>query len=249
MKIAIASDLHLEFADIDFVNPGADVLILAGDICVLKYLDASGDMGNRFRAFFKRCVDRFPHVIYILGNHESYGYRIDKSIDRAKEISGVKFLNNDTVTIDGVRFWGATLWTDFNNDPIAQLAARGVMNDYRIIRTDGGLRSLYPYDTIAIHNESINSLKQSKPDVVISHHLPSWQSVPQRYKADIVSHAYASNLDELIADLQPRLWFHGHTHDACDYKIKDTRVICNPRGYLGHDLAAKSWQLKVVDGS
>jgi hypothetical protein len=28
------------------------------------------------------------------------------------------------------------------------------------------------------------------------------------------------------------LWIHGHTHTAFDYTVGNTRVVCNPRGYV-----------------
>ena len=47
-------------------------------------------------------------------------------------------LDRDEVVIDGVRFLGATLWTDFSatgNLVLAALEARQRMTDYRRIRT------------------------------------------------------------------------------------------------------------------
>ena len=74
MKIAVCSDLHLEFADIELKNEdNADVLILGGDICVAKDIaNIDSFRGDTFREFFKRCSKEFPHVIYIMGNHEHY---------------------------------------------------------------------------------------------------------------------------------------------------------------------------------
>jgi predicted phosphodiesterase len=81
MKIAICSDLHLEFGTISLENTeNADVLILGGDICVAKdlmkkdnndILDRFG-RSERWHQFFQECSDRFPNVIYIMGNHEHY---------------------------------------------------------------------------------------------------------------------------------------------------------------------------------
>lgn len=250
MKIAIASDLHLEVRDVAFENPGSDVLVLAGDICTLRHMDTDGILGDRFRAFFQNCTSRWEHVIYILGNHESYGYRIDKALDRAGQISGVHFLDNSTKTIGGVTFWGATLWTDWDRNPMASLASRGQMNDYRVIRTDGGTRRLTPEDTHRLHDQSILSLKSSRPDVVISHHLPSWKSIPDEYQnthSFLLNHAYASHLDSLVEELSPQLWIHGHTHLSCDYSLGKTRIVCNPRGYAGYERQASQWQILVVE--
>lgn len=246
MKIAIASDLHLEFADLDFDNPGADVLVLAGDICTLRHLDAEGKLGDRFRAFFKRCTSRFPHVLYVLGNHESYNSRVDKSEARARDIPGVTFLQDRHIDLDGYRFWGATLWTDFNRDPIAKQIARGGMNDYKTIRTKGGEMRLTPDDTAEWHQTSLKSLKSLRPDVVITHHAPSYRSIPDHFKGDVLNPAYASSLDALVLDLKPQLWIHGHIHSHNDYRIGNCRVVSNPRGYHGYESTADSWQPMAV---
>ncbi len=57
---------------------------------------------------------------------------------------------------------------------------------------------------------------------------------------------YATNLEDFILDTSPVAWFHGHSHDAMDYRIGNTRVTSNPRGYLGHEAQAMSWQWKVI---
>ena len=247
MKIAIASDLHLEFADIDFHNPGADVLVLVGDICTLRHLDTAGKLGNRFRAFFQRCTEQFPHVLYVLGNHESYNSRVERSIQRAQEIPGITLLHNSAITIQNTKFWGATLWTDFDHNPLNQEIARGSMNDYKAIRTEGGMNRLRPQDTALWHQESIHSLQQHRPDVVITHHAPSYRSIPDHYRGDSLNPAYASRLDDLVAHINPKLWIHGHIHSYNDYHIDTTRVVSNPRGYLGHESQATHWQPEIID--
>ncbi len=67
--------------------------------------------------------------------------------------------------------------------------------------------------------------------MVVTHHSPSAQSIPRQYENDILSASYASNLDNLVRELEPDLWVHGHMHETCDYLIGKTRVVCNPRGY------------------
>jgi Icc-related predicted phosphoesterase len=69
----------------------------------------------------------------------------------------------------------------------------------------------------------------------VTHHAPSLQSVADPYKRDLVSAAFASPLDSLVAASKAKLWLHGHVHHACDYRIGDTRVLCNPRGYPGEN--------------
>jgi hypothetical protein len=152
----------------------------------------------------------------------------------------VHFLENDEIVIDGVRFLGATLWTDFNlfgtelREKAISAGKRG-LNDFRMIVERGDTFS--PSDAIALCNKSVGWLKSKlttvddiAETVVITHHLPSMQSVSERYCSDILSACFASNFDELLG--YSKLWIHGHTHDSFDYTANGTRVICNPRGYV-----------------
>ena len=147
MKIAVCSDIHLEFGPISLENKdNADVLILSGDICVVKDLlekDDSNILGkydksNRFHKFFQECSERFPHVIYIMGNHEHYHGDFNKSYtslcDRLGYLRNLHILEKGFVEINGFIFIGGTLWTDMNKEgPITIQRIKGYMNDYRII--------------------------------------------------------------------------------------------------------------------
>jgi len=90
MKIALASDIHLEFADINLQNTeNADVLILSGDICVAEDIGKpdpnnflEGARSSRIVDFFKRCSFQFPHVVYVMGNHEHYHGDFAKTTNR-----------------------------------------------------------------------------------------------------------------------------------------------------------------------
>jgi len=103
MKIALCSDLHLEFEDIDLSNTeNAEVLILSGDIMLAEDLhnhpptvsspyESYTELGTRqktaqrFRAFLTRVSNEFPHVVYIAGNHEFYHGRWKQSLDHLRE--------------------------------------------------------------------------------------------------------------------------------------------------------------------
>ena len=53
-------------------------------------------------------------VIYVPGNHEFYHHDIALIDELKTEASGnIHVLNDDQVVIDGVRFMGSILWTDF----------------------------------------------------------------------------------------------------------------------------------------
>lgn len=152
MKIAVCSDLHLEFGSISLENTeGADVLILSGDICVVKDLRQKDDYGlmgennnNKIHTFFQECCERFPHVIYIMGNHEHYHGDYAKSITNLREhlgyLANLHILDKEFVELNGVCFAGGTLWTDMNKeDPQTLYGIKGYMNDYRIIENSNEL--------------------------------------------------------------------------------------------------------------
>jgi predicted phosphodiesterase len=147
MKIAVCSDLHLEFGPISLENKdNADLLILSGDIVVVNDLRekdsynirGENDKSNQYHTFFQECCARFPNVIYIMGNHEHYHGDFSKSYttlrDRLGYLSNLHILEKEFVTIGSVCFAAGTLWTDMNKeDPVTIQRIKGYMNDYRII--------------------------------------------------------------------------------------------------------------------
>lgn len=280
MKIALASDLHLEFGDIDLDNEqGADVLILSGDIMIAQDLhdhprssslvqaQIMGTLGSRqeqalrFRGFLERCSERFPHVVYVAGNHEFYHGKWVQNIqdlrDECAQFPNIHFLERDSVTIEGVLFVGGTLWTDMNRvDPLTLHAVQDMMSDFRIIRNDAnGFRRLSAMDTVERHQATVGYIRTvlaqnpNTPTVVVGHHAPTPASLHPRYRDQtLMNGAYSSNLSELILDNpHVKLWTHGHTHEEFDYMVGATRVVCNPRGYVGHEGRADHFQLRIVE--
>ena len=153
------------------------------------------------------------------------------------------------VVIDGVRFLGCTLWTDFalridtpqgpRSDPARGIAvAQQVMADYRCIgwQEGGTTRRLTPQDTLHLHCRQRAWLQQrldesfDGPTVVVTHHGPHRGSLAPRFAADWVSTAYLSELPASFFEV-PVLWLHGHTHSSHDYRVGRCRIVCNPRGY------------------
>ena len=267
MKIKLVSDLHLEFSDINIHNnEGADVLILGGDICVAQDLHDHPEPNNtadqaaiangtglgrrqqsaqRYRDFFKRCRYPFPHVIYIMGNHEFYHGKffagIDYMRDECAKYPNIYMLEQDTKVIDDVVFVGGTLWTNMNKrDPLTMHAIEGMMNDFRIIRNDfrnyatmSALDVAVRHDKTLAYFRTVLADKKDKRCVIVGHHSPSFQSCHPTYGDDtLMNGGYHSDLSEFILDHpQVKLWTHGHTHHPFDYTIGDTRIVCNPRGY------------------
>ena len=275
--------MHLEFGDLDFANDqGAQVLILGGDICVARDItqrDPYGVMGpdyrsNRYHDFFQRCHDRFPHVIYIVGNHEYYHGDFGTSLAHLRDVLSylprLHVLEKESVVIDDVTFLGGTLWTDMNReDPDTLYRIRDYMNDFRIIKdsrypvhykdSEGHRHTrdgrFSPEASVEEHRAMVKFVKQTVDAdptgryVVVGHHSPSRLSThPQYADQTMVNGAYSSDLDRFIQDRpQIKLWTHGHTHHEFDYTIGSCRVMCNPRGYAGHEEQARQWKLKTVD--
>ena len=233
MRIHVLSDLHQEFGEIDVPDVDCDCMVLAGDVSTKQ---------NGLRWITQRF--RSKPVVYICGNHEFYGEKLPHLVDKLKEATkdtNVHFLENDAVTIDGVHFFGCTLWTDMAlkgewKDGAAEAAC--AMNDYKRIRNSArGYKKLLPADTRMIHLKSLSVMQRffeerdPKQCVVVTHHAPSIRSLPERRHAQLISCAYASHLDDFILKHQPPLWIHGHIHHTSDYMIGTTRVLANPRAY------------------
>ena len=269
MKIQLVSDLHLEFEDVNIKNEsGADVLILSGDILVADDLRnqpadlAWGDFPDeghgrskramRYRDFFQRVSFQFPQVIYVMGNHEHYHGKFDKSADIIRETIGylnihnIHLLDRDIKEIDGVHFIGGTMWTDCNKgDPMTLYHLEHCMTDFRVIRIAGeNFRKFLPMRTVMEYTKTrdyfkavIGNLPKDSKIVVVSHHAPSSLSIHEYYKNDtLMNGGYSSDLSEFILDRpQIKLWTHGHMHNNFDYTIGDTRVVCNPKGYPGEN--------------
>lgn len=238
MRLLVLSDLHLEFDRALAIPPAArpDVAVLAGDIW-------SDESAVRWAG------ETFPcPVVFVPGNHEYYERELRRSrraMAACARGAKVHVLDDGEVILDGVRFLGATLWTDFallGDREAAMAAAHRGMTDFRLIRIDDGVgdppRAFTPADAASLHAASLRFLSASLarphhgPTVVVTHHLPSSRSVAPRWTGYTLNAAFASDLDRFIEVYRPYLWVHGHTHDSFDYQIGETRVVCNPRGYL-----------------
>ena len=235
MKIQLLSDLHLEHSHRHppFVLPAtdADVVVLAGDI----------DNGTRAIDWAE---ETFPDqaVLYVPGNHEYYEADLKAASlalkARARRSANVRLLDNDELAIDGVRFLGSTLWTDFallGQEKMNQAIAESLkyVVDFRKIRM--GDDFLTPQQTVGLHRDAIAFLQAGleKPfagkTVVITHHAPHPNSVHPRWTGSFVNPAFVSDLTRLMG--KSALWFHGHTHDSFDFAVRGTRVLANPMGY------------------
>lgn len=234
MKIHLLSDIHLEFGPFNHRVPDCDVVILSGDI-------GTGIQGIDWAAN----IFSGP-VIYVPGNHEFYHTELFTHISAMRECamgSNVHFLYNDSVIIDGYQFIGTTMWTDFNlygNMPMGILHAQADLSDYNQIMFED--RMLKPADTIKENMFAKAFLSEQlaahNRNVVVTHHAPSELSMLDSYRNNRLNPAYASRMENMMLEFSPVLWTHGHLHNSVDYEVGDTRIVCNPRGYVGEALNA-----------
>jgi Icc-related predicted phosphoesterase len=253
VKLWVLSDLHMELTrgwDLPFgdARPDFDVLVVAGDLIPRM------ERGVRW---LRERVDRT--VVYVPGNHEFYGCDIDRTVEKARVAaadSNIHILQNDTVTIDGITFIGATLWTDFDlfgDAEYAMMAAAESMNDYRKIRLRNYELRLRPQHTLARHMESRDFIArelrrpETGPRVVVTHMGPHPDCARRGFERDISSAAYTSDLSALIAEGAPELWIYGHTHESRDFTAGATRIITNSKGYGPWLPKEKHWDNETFD--
>jgi Icc-related predicted phosphoesterase len=230
LRIQVVSDLHLEFhpdagqgllSSMNFQE--CDALVVAGDLCDAKTIAPSFDL---------LCSACPKPIIYVPGNHEYYGSsfaEVDKLLASAEQAHPrLSVLNNKIATVAGHRIIGTTLWfPDRPDNPKYE----NILNDFRLIRD-------FKKEVYAANAKAHQFLESEmrKGDIVITHHLPSLESVSARFKVGPLNRFFVSPLDELILERQPALWVHGHTHGSKDYLLGHTRIVCNPFGYLGREL-------------
>lgn len=235
MRLWIFSDTHYGFGTPAI--PEADVAVVAGDLCE-GIPEAVEWLAETVR----------PHmrVVFVPGNHEFYGRTLETELLQGRRIArarGIDLLDDDSVVIDGVRFVGSTLWTDYRlfgearRRDAMDAAYRG-MNDHRHISTGSGAawRRFLPSDAADRHAASVRFLAgfahdRTRPTVVVTHHAPSVRCLDRKFEGDPLNSGFASNLDGLVEALAADLWVHGHTHANADVRIGPTRVVCNPHGY------------------
>lgn len=253
MKAQIFSDLHVGVASVKKITiaDDVDVVIVAGDTCegVLHAFE-----------YLRKIVPLHIPIVMTMGNHEFYRRFIPDELALARSHGptfNIHVIENDTVTLgdacasggvrlgtsSGIRFVGATLWTDYcafgeANQAAVMNACTKAMNDHRLIgwQKKPWLR-FRPQEAALVHHRSKVAIAEmlavpfAGPTVVVSHHAVHWSSIHPRFRSDPVTGAFVSDQSELIERYQPTLWVHGHVHNSSDHRVGKTRVLCNPHGY------------------
>jgi predicted phosphodiesterase len=226
VKVYIVSDQHLEFRNgkektyFDNVPPeGADIAIVAGDFDV-----ARGNFEENMKTFCRM----FKKVFYVPGNHDYYRSNVE---DVDKFLGGLTFKihnflllrTNEVHHHEGRRILGSTMWVP---DCEALRYTQHLINDAKQI----------PNFFLHIPKKNRDfvewlSKELREGDIVVTHHLPSDRSTPEIYRGSPSQPWFVCDMELLIHARKPAVWIHGHTHTRCEYKIGDTRIICNPAGY------------------
>jgi len=259
-KFHYVSDLHIEFEIPRAEDVTGDNLILAGDIITLLQLNpimndaVSRKKRDRFNLFFDHARQNFKRIFYVTGNHESYNFNIASEKDYiSKYLPDLIHLNNSSYQIDDETvIMGGTLWTDMNrNNPIDHAAVGSGMNDFKIIyNTENDPFSIFTTSDAFVKHQNTKRFLEAELDkcknkkcIVVTHHAPSRQGLNTDHSGHgNIDAGYYSDLDEFIIDRpQIHTWVHGHTHIQKQYKIGETNVLSNARGYEGYESCANSF--------
>lgn len=238
MRLWVMSDLHIDVCAFEPAEPRPqhDVVVIAGDI--------SERLRDKVLPWIERVIGSCAPVIYVPGNHDFYRRNISFEIAKAKAVmpDGVHLLaDGESLVIEGVRFIGATLWTDYDiyGSRLESIeAAMSSMQDHKKIRHSETYSKMRTKEAAMLHARHLRAITEKLdvpfdgPTVVISHHAPAPESLQHRRPTEPLDGSYGSDLTALIKRSKPALWVHGHVHVSRDYRIGHTRIVANPRGYV-----------------
>jgi predicted phosphodiesterase len=250
MKLQLLSDLHLEVHPHLQIAPapGADLLVLAGDIGSYQRGSLLAGDDHGLGRFSPRHGWPTP-VIYLPGNHEYDALDFDEAHTHLRATCddlGMHWLERETLVLAGVRFIGTTLWSDFDalidpaDDIGTALKKRGkamrAANFY--LEKTGTTRGGQPFLAEAVREQGLacqawlrNALAVpfDGPTVAVTHFAPSLASADPRYGLVPGTAGFCNALDDLLP--AATLWLHGHLHCPSDYRRNGCRIVANPLGY------------------
>ena len=220
----------------EYVHAGEDVVVLAGDI--------------HTRGRHEEIIDQIPEttqIVMVAGNHEYYHsefHTINSYLKNLEsELSNFRFLNNDSITINGIHFYGGTMYSDLKlNGEVGFLATKAdtqkYIADFRVTTIegeDGKWRGWSVDDHLKEHTKFCDGLQfwlketEGQKRVVISHFVPHRQAIHPRWGVSALNGYFTCDMDRYMG--WEGKWLFGHTHDSSNFMVGDTHCICNPRGY------------------
>lgn len=263
VTIQYLSDIHLEHHDKrneGYMIPSMFIKPVA------PYLALCGDIGNpdllAYSAFLGWCSRSFELVFLILGNHEYYNYRSPKKSDmpnRKEKIKSIVANFKNILILDcssyylakhNLQILGCTLWSDTSSGDTMKMVT--YMNDTRNILFEGET-PLFPKKMTEIHLEEkmwldreITSAKERGEDVlVLTHYLPSFQLIAEKYEGNPLNMCFASDCEDLLRP-PVKAWICGHTHTGMQLNIKGVECRMNPYGYPGEMVGSRSLSATIT---
>jgi len=239
MTVQYASDLHLEFKEnkeflkSNPLQPIGEILLLAGDIIPFAVMDKHAD-------FFSYISDNFQTTYWIPGNHEYYYFDIAKKSGTFNEKikDNVFLVNNTSVILNNVKIILSTLWSKIGS--VYEWQIERSMSDFQVIKNEGYRFSATKFNQL--HDECLLFLKQelhrnnTDKTLVVTHHVPTFQNYPEKYKGDALNEAFGVELFDLIETYKPDCWIYGHTHsNTPDFKVGNTQLLTNQLGYVKYN--------------
>ena len=222
--IQLISDIHLECHEQGDRGPilskiidggqGVDALVIAGDLCNEPLI---------YDTLSTLC-DHYKDVLYVPGNHECYGSTLAE-VSRTQRACSHDMTNLHTVSGDSVRrvvldgqgYTMCTLWSP--GDLTKPISDNRAICDYH---------SWVPGQYEKNRETLLEVLQEG--DVLVTHHIPSPEGIDDLYKYMDNSY-FMGDIEDIILDKKPAVALHGHTHIPMSYKVGDTTVYCNPKGY------------------
>jgi predicted phosphodiesterase len=233
MKLQVVSDLHIEYNNfrqdpLSFIDPSADILVMAGDIGSLYKYD-------QLKEFIEKISMYFNYVIYVPGNWEYYtisGYEplsmnnlMYKLHNLSKNIKNLHILDHSSILFDNnICIAGCTLWSNLKIE----------LPKY-IIRIHKINSEIYEnmYQKSVKYIEKITKYCQDKKYklILITHHCPTYDVLKTSTRIKKYYSLYASDLDHLLKKELVNTWICGHTHNNFDFITEGgTRVVSNQKG-------------------
>jgi Icc-related predicted phosphoesterase len=236
MKIQIISDIHLEHRDdkhiLSYIIPSADILVIAGDLCNIRKV--SIDIIHDSLKILSLCYER---IYYVPGNHEYFNRLLmpDIKLELQKICSSfdnVIFLDNNIDEYNGYVFIGSILWSLPLEDEYTEILNR--CNNKKQMTIRKGVKISIES---MIHDFKSNLSwieheisKCDKKVVLITHYLPSYSAISEKYKESSYNSMFATDLEYLF-ESPLVLWIAGHTHFKKHVNINGIPLIVNPLGY------------------
>ncbi len=248
MNIQYISDIHLEFHDKQnrgaiqpdmFVKPVAPYLALVGDIGVPDL--------ESYQVFLSWCSKMWKHIFLVAGNHEYYNVRCpvktDMEAKRTKiksiceALPNVHFLDCSSYYLSdyNIRILGCTLWSEIPECIHEKVIT--YMNDSRQILQVKDV-PFTPWRMSEKHLQEKQWLNQeihkceltNERCLVLTHYLPSYSLIHEKYEGHFLNSCFASRCDDLIRP-PVMAWIFGHTHTGMKVTIHGIPCLCNPHGY------------------